>query len=194
MATINTIGTGLKGTTGTGSFVGATAATLSSPKISAIANAGGDLIVSFSGGASSVNRYTISSAVASSTPTISMQGTDTNIGMQTIVKGAGTYTFLFNSAPSAQVSFNGANGSSLFIPRFCKITKGTDTNAPIQNASIIPNTPSVNPKSHPIPNASFASPNPIHLPPEKYQSEAKNPNAPRPVRRNSRATCQLVIP
>lgn len=112
MATINTIGTGLKGTTGTGSFVGATAATLSSPKISAIANAGGDLIVSFSGGASSVNRYTISSAVASSTPTISMQGTDTNIGMQTIVKGAGTYTFLFNSAPSAQVSFNGANGSS----------------------------------------------------------------------------------
>src|SRR5574343_1372717 len=46
-------------------------------------------------------------------------------------------------------------------------------NAPIQNARTIADRPAFNPRTQPIPRTSFASPNPIHLPLDRWNMRAK---------------------
>ena len=69
---------------------------------------------------------------------------------------------------------NGPNGISLFIvSRFSlkfnekNIISAIPATAPTQKDKMTALAPRDNPKNQPIPRASFPSPNPIHLPPEK---------------------------
>lgn len=75
---------------------------------------------------------------------------------------------------------NGAKGTSLlkdslnlanFI--FCKNNNIRLNAAPIQKASMIAYTPPEKPRRNPTPTASFASPKPIHFPPDMSQKNAK---------------------
>ena len=70
---------------------------------------------------------------------------------------------------------NGPNGIALFILYFffCKINNIIPMIAPVQNAARMAVTPLAIPSSHPIPNASFASANPIHRPRETIKRKAK---------------------
>lgn len=75
---------------------------------------------------------------------------------------------------------NGANGISLLIVRFfpvkfnfCKESNARLTAAPIQKPKITADIPETNPRNHPIPSASFASPSPIHRPPERSHIKKK---------------------
>src|ERR1700690_393906 len=90
---------------------------------------------------------------------------------------------------------NGPNGTSLFIvnPRwsFCDVClgekkaskrlpdgdernkSGTETTAPRINPKNMAMVPYTGPRSHPMPSTSFASPNPIHVPPENSHKRKK---------------------
>lgn len=69
---------------------------------------------------------------------------------------------------------NGAKGISvlivilwLFIFNLENSISITEKIAPIQKAKISADSPDTNPSKNPIPRASFPSPSPINLPPEK---------------------------
>ena len=75
---------------------------------------------------------------------------------------------------------NGAKGISLLIVRllpvkfnFCNKSKKMLTTAPIQKPRITADIPETNPRNHPIPRASLASPSPIHRPRDKSHIKAK---------------------
>lgn len=61
---------------------------------------------------------------------------------------------------------------------------GTDTKAPITNAKNTARMPVTGPSSHPMPSASFTSPNPIHIPREKNQSPKSGAATVGPARKN----------
>jgi len=88
---------------------------------------------------------------------------------------------------------NGANGISAFIPNRFEKRRGTITSVPVQNASSIASVVMVGPKRNPIPNANFASPKPIHRPPEKNHKEPKKRNPPRPDKKCG-STLESVSP
>ena len=99
---------------------------------------------------------------------------------------------------------NGPNGISLFIvnppagfsreviPSVYSVrmmcgrgnSMHTDTIAPIMNAPKTANRPRTGPSNHPMPRASLASPNPIHIPREKSQSAKSGVAAIGPARKN----------
>ncbi len=75
---------------------------------------------------------------------------------------------------------NGANGISLLKESLklaificCNIINIILQIAPIQKAIMMAKTPPEKPRSQPTPSASFASPKPIHFPPEISQKKAK---------------------
>ena len=87
---------------------------------------------------------------------------------------------------------NGANGISLFKDRlnlesfiFCNNINIKLKPAPIQKASIMANTPPEKPSKKPTPIASFASPKPIHFPPDISQKKAKKEKSIGPASRSN---------
>lgn len=103
MTTINAVGNGLTGATGTGNFVGATSPTLITPNIGAatatsIQTASGAFILGTSGtkvleflsqSGSQVNYTYISGSNTGVLPVIGVAGTDTNVSMQLAAQGTG---------------------------------------------------------------------------------------------------------
>ena len=81
---------------------------------------------------------------------------------------------------NTEIIIKGAKGISLLneslsldIFIFCKNISIRLKAAPIQKANTIAYTPPENPRRNPTPIASFASPNPIHFPPDTSQRKAK---------------------
>lgn len=86
---------------------------------------------------------------------------------------------------------NGAKGISLFIVTLFVITfnrlinmKKSPTIAPIIKAKKSPERANFAPRSHPVVNASFASPKPIARPFESHQKRKKNMNKMGPAARS----------
>ncbi len=105
MSTINQVGVGLTGSTGSGTFVGATSPTIVTPVIAQINDFNGNGILGFSPISSSVNFITLFNAATTGTPAITLVGSDTDIGLTISAKNAGVLTFQ-TTAVGTQVSFN----------------------------------------------------------------------------------------
>lgn len=96
MTVINAVGNALTGSTGTGNFVGATGPTISAPLINQINGANGK-IVQFNSAAMSSSYVTIGSAASGNDVPIGADGTDTDISLSYVPKGAGAHVFLTTS-------------------------------------------------------------------------------------------------
>ena len=81
MSTINPVGNGLTGTTGTGDFVGATAPTITSPVINQVNDANGNEMLEFLPLSGAVNHVRLINSPTTVAPVISSNGTDSNIGL-----------------------------------------------------------------------------------------------------------------
>src|SRR3990167_943894 len=82
---------------------------------------------------------------------------------------------------------NGANGISLFI---VKRLRGSNNKKrlgkkAVQNANITAEIPPESPRNHPKPKASFASPSPIALPPERNHRRVNGSMMSGPAKRSS---------
>ena len=89
MATINPIGNALKGTTGTGNFVGATSPTITTPTIAQINDSNGNAILALTPVASAVNYFIMENSATTGNLDIYAAGTDTNISMELVTKASG---------------------------------------------------------------------------------------------------------
>jgi hypothetical protein len=87
MATRNQIDVGLSGQTGTGSFVGSTSPTITTPVIAQINDASGNIELSLSATASAVNYLSVANAATGTAPNISAMGSDTDVALNFIGKG-----------------------------------------------------------------------------------------------------------
>src|ERR1700751_1877701 len=105
MATNNQVNTSLSGQTGTGNFVGATSPTIVTPRIGTIDDTNGVSILNLQAVASAVNYLAPFNNVAGAKPGITMQGSDTDIGVIISAKAAGTFVFQ-SEATSNQYSFS----------------------------------------------------------------------------------------
>ena len=94
------VNTGLKGTTGTGEFVGSISPTITTPVIAQINDASGNTIAAFSSGPNAVNYLTLFDAVTGQYPGILASGSDTNI-FATIASQGDAGIRLYTSAVSA---------------------------------------------------------------------------------------------
>jgi hypothetical protein len=79
VTTINAVGNGLSGATGTGKFVGDTSPTIVTPVIAQINDANGNKMLLFSSTPSAVNKVTIVNASTGTSPIIEGTGNDTNV-------------------------------------------------------------------------------------------------------------------
>lgn len=129
MTTINQVGVGLSGASGTGAFVGSTSPTITTPTISTIngvsliTGSGNHNILSLSeNGSPPVNYLNIFNNAAGSPVTLNMLGSDTNIGFTLAAKGTGPilfqtaaasnqYTFYASAALQSINNFNFPNAS-----------------------------------------------------------------------------------
>lgn len=108
MATNNAVNTSLSGQTGTGSFVGGTSPTITGITTNQITfQSNGQLIKSadgfgcaafFNGGGTSVNQIGFAGSATGVQPQIFMSGTDTDVGLKNLMKGAGVFTIASTSS------------------------------------------------------------------------------------------------
>ncbi len=123
MATRNQIDLPLSGSTGTGTFVGATAPTLVTPKIGTIADVNGVAIVSFNATGSAINNLSISNNSIGNPVALGVVGADTDVGISLTTKGTGIFSFnsantsvaaVFNTGTALQhtTNFSFANTSA----------------------------------------------------------------------------------
>lgn len=90
MATINSVNSGLIGTTGTGNFVGSNGGSLFSPQIStSILDASGNTMLTLTNTASAVNYFTMTNAATTGSPAFGASGSDTNVILTLNAKGTG---------------------------------------------------------------------------------------------------------
>ena len=79
--------------------------TLTSPKIgTAILDTNGNELINLTATASAVNELTLGNAALGSSPTWTLSGTDTNIGLTTILKGTGSALFSATTANSDSIA------------------------------------------------------------------------------------------
>lgn len=84
MTTINAIGNGLSGATGTGTFVGSNSPTVEMPTVN---DTNGNHILLFNSVASAVNYFAISNNAMGSSPTLTATGSDANVTFVLFSKG-----------------------------------------------------------------------------------------------------------
>lgn len=116
MTTVNQVGVGLSGASGTGNFAGTTSATLTTPKIAQINDTNSNAILELSPVGSAVNYLTIYNNAASAPPTIVSTGSDTNIGITLTTKGTGPLqvTTAATTEPLILLSGTGSQHSTYF--------------------------------------------------------------------------------
>lgn len=112
MATINAVGIDLLGSTGTGAFVGATSATLVTPKIAQINDANNNAIFSLNPTASAVNYIQIVNAATGNAPALSATGTDASIRFALQAKGPTGGIALLTEATGGSAALNVYSGTS----------------------------------------------------------------------------------
>lgn len=137
MATINPIGNGLSGVTGSGKFVGDTSPTftgiLVSPTIQLsdnyILDSNGNVGISIVPSASAVNYVQLIDSATAANPGIAANGTDTNIGLNIVGKGTGGANVHGTSTnDSAAEGYVGELISSVVEGSPVSITTATSTN------------------------------------------------------------------
>jgi hypothetical protein len=89
VATINAVGNGLSGATGTGNFVGANSPTITTPIIATIRDTAGLSMLTTSATASAVNNVQLTNSATLTPVIVSAVGTDTNININLQGKGTG---------------------------------------------------------------------------------------------------------
>lgn len=127
MATQNAVNVGLSGATGTGTFVGSTSPTITTPIIAQISDVNGNAMLTTNVIASAVNAIEIQNNITGDQPIITAggPGSDTNIGL--IIESKGTGVLFFQTlATSNQYQFNvGTTNQSVNIFNFAN-TAGTN--------------------------------------------------------------------
>ena len=108
MTTNCSINVPLAGSTGTGTFVGATSPTITTPKIAQINDTNGNAALNLSATGSAVNNWQMVNTATGASPQLNIIGTDTNIGMFLQAKGAGTFTY---ATTGSSAVFNFATGT-----------------------------------------------------------------------------------
>ena len=119
MATNNELNVGLSGSTGTGTFVGSGSPTITTPKIAQINDTNGNAIIGTTVAASAVNYLNIGNSAAAAPVFIQALGTDTDIGMQYVAKGAGQHAFYTTATSNQFIMLTGAayqHGTTWNIP------------------------------------------------------------------------------
>ncbi len=109
MATINQVGVGLSGSTGTGTFVGATSPTLVTPNISLINAANGTSALQLASVSSAVNYLLITPNASASPVTLSSAGSDSDIAIVLSSKGLGAVT-LYSELTTNQIRYGTGSG------------------------------------------------------------------------------------
>ena len=117
MSTINSVGNGLAGASGTGSFAGTTSPTFVTPTLgaatatsvkysgnNAMIDSNGNKILTLLPQSSAVNNLSIQNAAMSVPPVLVCVGSDTNIGMSIAAKGTGQIQ-VYSAATTNQVLF-----------------------------------------------------------------------------------------
>jgi len=106
MATINSVGTGLLGESGTGSFVGSTGATLTQPKIAQINDSSNNPILTLTPVASASNYLNVVNNVSGDNPSLSVASSvDSNVNLNLTPLGIGFLNVVTsaNGTPSLNV-------------------------------------------------------------------------------------------
>jgi hypothetical protein len=104
MTTINATGNGLTGANGSGSFVGSTSPTITTPRIAQINDSNGNKLLGLVTVASAVNSFNIYNQAAGSSPTLQAVGSDTDVGLTLLAQAAGPFSFN-TTASSAAYTF-----------------------------------------------------------------------------------------
>jgi hypothetical protein len=118
MTTINATGNGLTGATGSGSFVGSTSPTITTPQIAQINDTNGNAILGLNPIPSAVNFVYINNNATGSPTAIGTTGSDPNVALDIICQGTGTHNF-YSQATSNQINFNyGASENHVTIFNF----------------------------------------------------------------------------
>lgn len=115
MATINAVGNGLSGQTGTGEFVGSDLPEINTPLI---VDPNNNTITSFDFVASAVNSIEIQNNIAGFAPKISAQGTDTDIPVDIISKGASPVRLIGGNTTNGLEVFNGTTAQHATVFAF----------------------------------------------------------------------------
>lgn len=110
MATINAVGNGLSGATGTGNFVGSTSPTIVTPVIGEIKDANGNVMLNTSATASAVNYIEIVNAASGNGPIVEALGSDTNVVLT--LNGQG------NSGCSIQGTTSGGSAATGYVGEY----------------------------------------------------------------------------
>lgn len=93
MATINAVNTSLSGQSGSGAFAGTTNPLFSNPKANALYDINNLQVLALPAAAGAVNYWSMGNNSAGLTPTMSVAGSDPNIGMVFVTKGTGGFNF-----------------------------------------------------------------------------------------------------
>ncbi len=111
MATMNQVGVGLSGASGTGNFAGTTSASLTTPKIDQINDTNGNAAIALTAVVGAVNYWAFSNSGALGNINVTAAGSDTNIDLVINSKGTGkiqlsswntTQPIILNSGTSGQ--------------------------------------------------------------------------------------------
>ncbi len=105
MTTINAVGNGLAGTSGSGAFVGSKAPTLY--------DGNGNTALTIATGVNNVNYYQIAPQATGSGPTLQSAGADTDININLQPKGAGVVQLLSQNPTEPLVITNGTGGQHI---------------------------------------------------------------------------------
>ena len=111
MATINSVGLGLTGSTGTVSFVGSTSPTLVTPRIATINDTSGSAVLTTTHTSTS-NHFNITNG---GSPQLSVLGSDASINFQMATKGSGVFQLQTPSASSNQIYLVVSNSTGYFL-------------------------------------------------------------------------------
>lgn len=98
MTTINITGNGLSGATGTGSHVGSTSPTITTPKIGTINDSNGNAIWGMTTTASAVNLLTTTNSATGQPVVLGSFGSDSSVGINYVTQAAGQHNIYSTSS------------------------------------------------------------------------------------------------
>jgi len=102
MATINAVGVGLSGASGTGNFAGNNSPSLTTPKINQVNDVNGNPSLAFNAASSAVNYLAVGNSAAAAPVFFQALGNDTNIAISYVSKGNESHQF-YTTATTRQI-------------------------------------------------------------------------------------------
>lgn len=108
MATINAVGVGLSGASGTGNFAGNNSPALTTPRVNQINDVNGNSSLAFTAAGSAVNYLAVGNAPAASPVFIQAVGSDPSVSIQYVAKNAGSHNLYTNATTGQLLVLSGA--------------------------------------------------------------------------------------